>query len=246
MVLASGDGDRPVQVAVDSSVAAVGSTDLLVVDPAAVPSLPLELAEAGLTALVVDSGLDALVLLGRCGALPVVVVDGDVGVPTEVLVDALRRHGSPYVVGVVDPGDPEREARLLEAGASATLRRPYGAADVRVAISTYLREAPGRTPLKVGPFSLDPLTFTVRMGRTVVTDLPLKEFTLLHQLLLHAPGLLPDRTLRAALWGRAEQVPSDNTIAVHVARLRHRIEPMARIRRVRGRGYVLVLGERRG
>ena len=72
-----------------------------------------------------------------------------------------------------------------------------------------------------------------------IRDLPLKEFELLRTLMHRAPEVLPDQDVWRELWGH-EQI-NGNTLAVHVARLRHRLEGVARIRRIRGRGYLLAL-----
>ena len=47
--------------------------------------------------------------------------------------------------------------------------------------------------------------------------------------------------LRAAVWGSRAEGPPANTIAVHVGRLRNRLQGVARIRRIRGRGSSLTL-----
>jgi DNA-binding winged helix-turn-helix (wHTH) protein len=57
----------------------------------------------------------------------------------------------------------------------------------------------------------------------------------------HAPEVLADGELRAAVWGTQTEGPPANTIAVHVGRLRNRLQGVVRIRRIRGRGYSLTL-----
>jgi two-component system, OmpR family, response regulator len=53
--------------------------------------------------------------------------------------------------------------------------------------------------------------------------------------------VLADGELRAAVWGTQTEGPPANTIAVHVGRLRNRLQGVVRIRRIRGRGYSLTL-----
>ena len=74
-----------------------------------------------------------------------------------------------------------------------------------------------------------------------IQDLPLKEFELLRALMFHAPEIMSNDELRVSLWGTEGTQILDNTLAVHVARLRNRLQGIARIRRIRGRGYALTL-----
>ena len=56
-----------------------------------------------------------------------------------------------------------------------------------------------------------------------------------------APEIVSDEDLAVALWGTHRRGGRDNTMSVHVRRLRTRLEGIADIRRVRGRGYALAL-----
>ena len=95
--------------------------------------------------------------------------------------------------------------------------------------------------VEVGPIELDASAFTVRVNGQRIADLPLKEFELLRELMLHSPGLVTDDELGEALWGASGRRPGGNTIAMHVTRLRARLGPVAVVRRIRGRGYSLTV-----
>ena len=55
-----------------------------------------------------------------------------------------------------------------------------------------------------------------------------------------APEIVSDEDLAMALWG-THRTGRDNSMSVHVGRLRTRLEGIADIRRIRGRGYALAL-----
>jgi two-component system response regulator RegX3 len=71
-------------------------------------------------------------------------------------------------------------------------------------------------------------------------SLPLKEFELLHILLVNAGRVLPRETLIDRVWGN-DYVGDTKTLDVHVKRLRSKIEPdpaaPTRIVTIRGLGY---------
>ena len=69
--------------------------------------------------------------------------------------------------------------------------------------------------------------YAVRVNGERIADLPLKEFEVLRTLMYHAPEVLSDGELRAAVWGAQAEGPPANTIAVHVGRLRNRLQGVA-------------------
>ncbi|MDN4172506.1 winged helix-turn-helix domain-containing protein [Nocardioides sp. SOB77] len=219
---------------------------LLVVDTRGDDRLVCELAELGVEATVTGTTADALVLLGRLDP-HVVVVAPSVPGPLDAaeLVATVRAHSAALVVAALDVLDGPDAGPLLVAGAGAAVTRPYTAASLCEVLARF---APGLADgttgggrVSYGPLEVDPDTYAVVVHGTRAPDLPGKEFELLHALLRRAPGVVGNDELRASLWGSEGVGPSDNTIAVHVARLRHRLEGVARIRRLRGRGYALTL-----
>ncbi|MEV7428362.1 MULTISPECIES: response regulator transcription factor [unclassified Nocardioides] len=187
------------------------------------------------------SALDALVHFGDARPDVVVVASGVEGAPAAEVVTALLRHGDPLVVALVDAGDAALAGQMVLAGARSVLTRPFTPADLWAALQRPASELRPQAQLRHGPIVLDTDSYAVWIHGQRAADPPGKEFELLHVLLRRSPGVVGNDELRTALWGSEAVGPSDNTIAVHVARLRHRLEGVARIRRLRGRGYALTL-----
>lgn len=220
--------------------AETAGTQLLVVDP--FPDRePLTDAMAGRGVHVVwaDSTVDGLVEFGRIHPNAVVVDPRAPGIPAAEFVSTIRRHGATYVIAVLERSEPDRAGELLRAGASAIVPAPYTASHLWEALSASPEPLAERAHISVGPIELDAGAYTVLIGGERIRDLPLKEFELLRELMLRAPGVVTDDELRTALWGSG--TASGNTIAMHVTRLRSRLGEAALVRRIRGRGYSLVV-----
>lgn len=215
-------------------------TQLLVVDPQADGgALGEALWGRGVHVTWVSSTLDGLVAFGRVAPQAVVVAAEAPGIPVPDFVGLIREHGSPYVIGAGT--SPEQLGPVLLAGASGVVPRPYDVDQLCRVLEGAPRPLTDHARLTVGPLELDAGAFTVHIGGRRISDLPLKEFELLRTLMLAAPDVVTDEELRQALWGEQGRRPRGNTIAMHVARLRARLRDVAVVRRVRGRGYSLVV-----
>ncbi len=225
---------------------------LLVVDPVVDEGALAEgMAGHGVHVTWVASTLDGLVEFGRTDPHAVVVAPEAPGIPAVEFVGLIRRHGSPYVIAgtedlseLADPTVARRGSgvgSLMLAGASAVALRPYAAQSLWELMSHGPRSVSEHARLEVGPIELDASAFTVRVNGQRIADLPLKEFELLRELMLHSPGIVTDDELGEALWGASGRRPGGNTIAMHVTRLRARLGPVAVVRRIRGRGYSLTV-----
>lgn len=226
---------------------------LLVVDPAVDEGALAEgMAGHGVHVTWVASTLDGLVEFGRTDPHAVVVAPEAPGIPADEFVGLIRRHGSPYVIAgtedlseLADPAAASRRGSgvgsLMLAGASAVALRPYAAQSLWELMSHGPRSVSEHARVEVGPIELDASAFTVRVNGQRIADLPLKEFELLRELMLHSPGIVTDDELGDALWGTNGRRPGGNTIAMHVTRLRARLGPVAVVRRIRGRGYSLTI-----
>ncbi len=217
-----------------------GPTQLLVVDPhASDGTLVAEMTAWGVRVSTVASTIDGLVEFGRSNPATVIVASDAAGVPAAEFVKAIRRYANPFVIAVLDPRSCTAADELSMAGGNAAIERPYNAVDVWGMLEETWNGFRAPTPLAFGPLELDPRAYSVKVKGERIRDLPLKEFELLRTLMHRAPEVLPDQDVWRELWGH-EQI-NGNTLAVHVARLRHRLEGVARIRRIRGRGYLLAL-----
>lgn len=153
-----------------------------------------------------------------------------------------RRLAIPVVLGV-GPEDAEQVAPALAAGASACVARPYRPREVARLLSLVDRGSRGwDQPLVCGPLRLDPSTYEVRLHGVSTARLPLREFQLLHLLMLHAEKVITRERIGAELWG--DEGRRSNTITVHIRRLRERLGDDPHhpeiIQTVRGVGYRLV------
>lgn len=216
---------------------------LLVVDPRGdVAGLGEAMAARGVHVTWARTMLEGLVAFGRTRPHAVLVAPSALGASVADFVETVRRMGGPGPVAVVDDGtDAERLGAALLAGASVVPGSPYDPDRVLELVDSGPRPVDDHARVAVGPIVLDSAAFTVRVDGERIADLPLKEFELLRALMVHAPDVVTDEQLREALWGGTGRRPGGNTISMHVTRLRARLDGVADIRRVRGRGYSLTL-----
>jgi DNA-binding response OmpR family regulator len=216
---------------------------LLVVDPHGDgEQLRSEMAARGVHITWVGSTLDGLIEFGRTNPNAVVIAPDAPGVPATQFVSKIREYGGTFVIAALDGADASDAGPLLLAGAGAAVTRPYTAESVWEVLQKSSHALDDHARVTFGPIELDARAYTVRVDGERIADLPLKEFDVLRTLMYRAPEVLSDRELRAAVWGNDVGGPPANTIAVHVGRLRSRLQGVARIRRIRGRGYSLTLG----
>lgn len=159
-----------------------------------------------------------------------------------VLRAVRSRLNVPVVLGV-GPNDAAQVGPALAAGASACVARPYRSREVAQLLNLTDRSQGGYEPLLVcGELTLDPQTYEVRLRGKLVGRLALREFQLLHLLMVNAEKVIRRDRIRAELWGETER--TSNTITVHIRRLRERLGDDPHhpeiIQTVRGIGYRLV------
>jgi len=160
----------------------------------------------------------------------------------EILI-SLRARGwhSPVLILTARDGLDDRVAGL-DSGADDYLVKPFAFPELHARLRALARRgrADEQTSLTCADLELDRLTRTVvRAGRTL--DLTAKEFDLLEFLLRHKGHVVSREMLGREIWGeRAQAVPLDNVIDVHMARLRAKIDsPFEHpiLRTVRGVGF---------
>jgi len=216
---------------------------LLVVDPRADDAnLTRDMSARGVHVTWVPSTLDGLLEYGRLSPSAVIVASDCGGIPATEFIAKIYEYGSAFVIAGFAAEDVTDAGRMVLAGAGAVVSRPYTSDDVWEILQRHRHAIEDHAQVSLGPIELDARSYTVRVHGDVLPDLPLKEFELLRVLLYRAPGVLSDDELRTSVWGSESGRPADNTIAVHAARLRSRLQGVARIRRIRGRGYSLTLG----
>jgi DNA-binding response OmpR family regulator len=219
---------------------------LLVADPdlATAGDLVAELGRHHVDVEVSAGAADALVAAGtmRPDALLVAAEPG--GLSSADVVRALsRRTDIPVVVGIGD-GQGDQAGAALASGAAACVARPYRLNELIPIMKSIRPESVGtlEPAIERGGLRLDPATLEVALnGRPI--PLPLREYELLRFFMVHADRVVSRDQIYDTVWGGAAGETS-NTLAVHVKRLRRRLDDGRKnpriILTVRGVGYRFV------
>ncbi|MDW5329601.1 response regulator transcription factor [Plantactinospora sp. KLBMP9567] len=217
---------------------------LLVVDPdtAASKAVAAALQDRQIDVVCTDDPADAMLQAGAL--LPDAVLTAAQVPPMRgsAIARALHTRGCiPTLVGVGEDDGPEASLALAN-GATACVPRPYRITDILPILRAISPDtaADFHAAIQVGALRLDPAAVEVRFhGRRI--ELPLREFQLLHLLMLHAGRVVTRAQINQLVWSRDDE-PS-NTLNVHIRRLRTRLGDDLRdpkiIISVRGLGYRL-------
>lgn len=126
----------------------------------------------------------------------------------------------------------------LNAGADDYLIKPFDLDELIARLHALLRRSAGQVALTLqhGDIELTPATHQVSKSGHAVT-LSAREFTLLHELLLHVGQVRSREQLEQHLYGWGEEIES-NSVEVHIHHLRKKLGNEL-IRTLRGVGYVI-------
>jgi DNA-binding response OmpR family regulator len=166
----------------------------------------------------------------------------DLGLPLVSGMDLLkwlRARGRKLPVLILTARDTVADRVAgLDTGADDYLVKPFDLDELIARLRALLRRSGGQAEplLRHGGIELDPAAHQVRKDGQAV-ELSAREFTLLHELLLHAGRVQSREQLEQRLYGWGEEVES-NSVEVHVHHLRRKLGTEL-IRTLRGVGYVI-------
>ena len=190
----------------------------------------------------VDWVRDGVAAERELGAHPYAAAVLDLGLPLKDGMDVLaaaRRAGIDVPVLVLTARDsvPDR-IRGLDVGADDYVVKPVDLDELAARLRALVRRAHGQLQerLTVQDVVLDTAARTVQKAGAPVT-LSLREFDLLHALMLNAGRVLSREQLEQRLYSWGQEVES-NAVEVHVHHLRRKLGATL-IQTVRGVGYTL-------
>ncbi len=197
----------------------------------------------GYTTLTASNGAEALEVLKREHADLILL---DVMMPVMdgyELTDVLRQGGSEIPILMVTAKSEQADKRAgFLVGIDDYMTKPIDEEEMLLRIKALLRRSKivAEHKLIVGDTTLHYDDLTVESGNETVT-LPKKEFYLLYKLLSYPGQIFTKYQLLDEIWG-VESESDNNTLNVHINRLRNRFEnnPDFEIVTVRGIGFKAV------
>lgn len=153
------------------------------------------------------------------------------GIQTPILMLTARSQVVDRVVG-------------LKLGADDYLTKPFETIELLARIEALLRRAPAASGVSLERYQFGDITVDVRKAEVMhqgqPVELSAKEFQLLRYFIEHRGATLTREELLQEVWGYSN-TPSTRTVDVHVAWLRQKLEPNARVPQyiltVHGLGY---------
>lgn len=147
----------------------------------------------------------------------------------------LRRSGNPVPILFLTACDEEYQiVRGLDAGADDYVTKPFKMLEFLSRVRALLRRNPGTT-IREKDLSVDMRTMRVTSGNREIPLTP-TEFQLLTTLISNRGSVVTRNALLQHIWDCDGNFIDDNTLSVHISRLREKIGA-EHIATVRGAGY---------
>ena len=184
----------------------------------------VETAGDGPTAIARATGepFDVIVLdvmLPGCDGFEVAKTVRQQGILTPILMLTARTQVVDRVVG-------------LKLGADDYLTKPFETIELLARLEALMRRAPKDSGVSLERYQFGDITVDVRkaevMQKGTPIDLSAKEFQLLRYFIEHRGATISRDELLQEVWGYSS-MPSTRTVDVHVAWLRQKLEPNARV-----------------
>lgn len=110
----------------------------------------------------------------------------------------------------------------FELGADDYITKPFSPKELAYRVKARLKSSPLKQPLSYGDLTIDPETGEVKKAGTPLI-FTAKEYKLLMFLIAHPNQIISKEQICEAVWGE-DFIGFDNTISVHIRRLRKKIE----------------------
>jgi two-component system, OmpR family, response regulator len=236
---------RPVPVTLPAQVVHVAGVRILLAED----DLPVQrvlrrgLEEDGYVVDAVDRGDDALHLL-RLYDYAAAVIDWRMpGLSGDRVISEARKLkiATPMLMLTARDALQDR-VHGLDSGADDYLVKPVSFDELLARLRALLRRPPQTSGpvLTLGELSLDPATHVALVGDRPI-DLRAREWAMLELLLRRSPAVVTRQAIGLHAWPDESEIEGSNTIDVHAARLRRKLEGAGvELIAVRGEGYRLV------
>jgi DNA-binding response OmpR family regulator len=187
--------------------------------------LTFAMRRAGLEVIGITDPLDALPAVQR-ESPDCIVLDINLGgwSGLDLLREIRRRSDVPVIMLTARDAEADK-LRGFELGADDYVTKPFSHRELIARINVQRGRAPGLakevTDLRAGPLHMDLATHTVTRDGTVVA-LTVREFRLLHRLMLEPGTVVSSDALLRSVWGHAAGTETD-VLRVTLHRLRRKL-----------------------
>ncbi len=164
--------------------------------------------------------------LVRRNAVDAAVVD-PAGYGGPAFVEELRRSSGVTIVVVSAADDEPQKVALLDAGADDYLTKPYGIEELLARVRAGLRRTrhhAATAPLTTADFTVDLDTRRLWLANGSEVRLTATEWRLLEALVSRPGHVISHAELLKQVWG-PKAVDKDHYLRIHMAHIRHKIEP---------------------